>query len=105
MLGNAWYALLQHPEQWRLLHEHPELTEQAVEEFVPAFQRLIGSVARERGFRTPTRESLMQDVGPGGESTLLIDDLLDLLLARREPSGDLERDDVMQVLRQMRAPA
>ena len=32
-------------------------------------------------------------------------DLLDLLLARREPSGDLERDDVMQVLRQMRAPA
>jgi antitoxin CptB len=32
-------------------------------------------------------------------------DLLDLLLARREPSGDLERDDVMQVLREMRAPA
>ena len=32
-------------------------------------------------------------------------DLLDLLLSRREPSGDLERDDVMQVLRQMRAPA
>jgi len=32
-------------------------------------------------------------------------DLLDLLLSRREPTGDLERDDVMQVLRQMRAPA
>ncbi|MGH1553396.1 LLM class flavin-dependent oxidoreductase [Streptomyces sp. L7] len=40
--------------------------EQAVEEFVPAFQELIRSVARQRGFRTPTRESLMQDVGPGG---------------------------------------
>ena len=40
--------------------------EQAVEEFVPAFQQLIASVARERGFRTPTRESLMRDVGPGG---------------------------------------
>ncbi|MBK3566522.1 MULTISPECIES: Atu2307/SP_0267 family LLM class monooxygenase [unclassified Streptomyces] len=40
--------------------------EQAVEEFVPAFQELIRSVARERGFRTPTRESLMRDVGPGG---------------------------------------
>ena len=32
-------------------------------------------------------------------------DLLDLLLARREPEGELERDDVMQVLRMMRVPA
>ena len=32
-------------------------------------------------------------------------DLLDLLLARREPDGDLERDDVKQVLRMMRAAA
>ena len=32
-------------------------------------------------------------------------DLLDLLLARREPAGELERDDVLQVLRLMRAPA
>jgi len=32
-------------------------------------------------------------------------DLLDLLLARRQPTGELERDDVMQVLRLMRAPA
>ena len=32
-------------------------------------------------------------------------DLLDLLLVRREPTGELERDDVMQVLRMMRAPA
>jgi antitoxin CptB len=32
-------------------------------------------------------------------------DLLDLLLARREPAGELERDDVMQVLRMLRAPA
>ena len=32
-------------------------------------------------------------------------DLLDLLLARREPAGELERDNVMQVLRMMRVPA
>jgi antitoxin CptB len=32
-------------------------------------------------------------------------DLLDLLLARREPAGELERDDVVQVLRMMREPA
>ena len=32
-------------------------------------------------------------------------DLLDLLLARREPIGELERDDVVQVLRMMRVPA
>nr|WSY49137.1 hypothetical protein OG999_02555 [Streptomyces sp. NBC_00886] len=40
--------------------------EQAVEEFLPAFEELIRGVARQRGFGTPTRESLMQDVGPGG---------------------------------------
>ena len=32
-------------------------------------------------------------------------DLMDLLLARREPEGELERDDVMQVLRMMRVPS
>ena len=31
-------------------------------------------------------------------------DLLDLLLARTEPQGDLLRDDVVQVLRLMRTP-
>ena len=31
-------------------------------------------------------------------------DLLDLLLARTEPQGDLLRDDVVQVLRMMRTP-
>lgn len=31
-------------------------------------------------------------------------DLLDLLLARREPEGELLRDDVVQVLRMMRTP-
>jgi cytochrome P450 len=49
MLGNSWYALLQHPEQWRLLHEHPELTEQAVEELLryAGLTRLIGREATE----------------------------------------------------------
>ena len=32
-------------------------------------------------------------------------DLLDLLLARQQPVGELERDDVTQVLRMMRVPA
>ena len=31
-------------------------------------------------------------------------DLLDLLLARKEPEGALQRDDVVQVLRMMRTP-
>jgi cytochrome P450 len=49
MLGNAWYALLQHPEQWRLVHERPELTEQAVEELMryAGLTRLIGREATE----------------------------------------------------------
>jgi probable LLM family oxidoreductase len=40
--------------------------EQAVEEFLPAFEAVIRSVSKQRGFRTPTRASLMRDVGPGG---------------------------------------
>ncbi|NKI93473.1 antitoxin CptB [Rhizobacter sp. SG703] len=40
--------------------------------------------------------------------TLLMDlsdnDLLDLLLARKEPEGDLLRDDVLEVLKLMRIP-
>ncbi len=32
-------------------------------------------------------------------------DLLDLLLARQEPAGELERDEVVQVLRMLRVPA
>jgi cytochrome P450 len=34
LLGNAWFALMQYPQEWRLLHQQPELTEQAVEELL-----------------------------------------------------------------------
>src|SRR3984885_973946 len=34
LLGNAWFALLQHPHQWTLLHQQPGLTEQAVDELL-----------------------------------------------------------------------
>jgi cytochrome P450 len=34
VLGNAWYALIQNLEAWRLLHRKPELIEQAVEELL-----------------------------------------------------------------------
>jgi probable LLM family oxidoreductase len=40
--------------------------EQAVEEFLPAFEATMRRVSQQRGFRTPTRETLMVDVGPGG---------------------------------------
>jgi cytochrome P450 len=32
ILGNAWFALLQHPEEWRRLHGQPALIDQAIEE-------------------------------------------------------------------------
>jgi cytochrome P450 len=32
LLGNAWFALLQYPQQWKLLHRESGLTEQAIEE-------------------------------------------------------------------------
>jgi cytochrome P450 len=32
LLANAWFGLLQHPQQWKQLHERPNFTAQAVEE-------------------------------------------------------------------------
>jgi alkanesulfonate monooxygenase SsuD/methylene tetrahydromethanopterin reductase-like flavin-dependent oxidoreductase (luciferase family) len=40
--------------------------EQAREEFWPYYRDLISRVAKERGFRVPTRESFIQEVGPDG---------------------------------------
>jgi cytochrome P450 len=34
LLGNAWFALIQHPQEWRLLHQQPGLIEQAIEELL-----------------------------------------------------------------------
>src|ERR1700722_12757991 len=34
LLGNAWFALLQHPQEWSLLHQQPGLTEQAIDELL-----------------------------------------------------------------------
>ena len=40
--------------------------EQAREEFWPHYVALISRVAKERGFRVPTRETFDQEVGPHG---------------------------------------
>ena len=52
-------------------------------------------------------DSLTESQAQGLEALMDLsdNDLLDLLLARREPEGELLRDDVVQVLRMMRAPA
>jgi hypothetical protein len=34
ILGNAWFALMQYPQEWSLLHREPGLMEQAVEELL-----------------------------------------------------------------------
>ncbi len=34
LLGNAWFALVQHPHQWALLHRNPDLVEHAIEELL-----------------------------------------------------------------------
>jgi cytochrome P450 len=34
ILANAWFALIEHPEEWSLLHRQPGLMEQAVEELL-----------------------------------------------------------------------
>jgi cytochrome P450 len=34
ILGNAWFALLQFPQQWTLLHQQPQLMEQGIDELL-----------------------------------------------------------------------
>ena len=34
ILGNAWFALMQYPHQWGLLHQQPSLSDQAIEELL-----------------------------------------------------------------------
>src|ERR1700691_4483046 len=45
LLGNAWFALMQHPQQWSLLHQQPELTEQAIEELL-RYAGLVRTLSR-----------------------------------------------------------
>jgi antitoxin CptB len=47
--------------------------------------------------------TIRQAEGLGLLMDLSDNDLLDLLLARKEPDGDLRRDDVLEVLQLMRA--
>jgi cytochrome P450 len=49
ILANAWFALLRHPEQWRLLHERPEVIEQGVEELLryAGLARILSRAATE----------------------------------------------------------
>ena len=51
-------------------------------------------------------ESLTEDHARGLAALMDLadNDLLDLLLARKEPEGEMLRDDVVQVLRMMRTP-
>ena len=46
LLGNAWYALTQRPEQWALLHRQPELVENAIEELM-RYAGLVRTLTRE----------------------------------------------------------
>jgi len=34
LLGNSWFALLRHPEEWRHLHRHPALIARGIEELL-----------------------------------------------------------------------
>jgi cytochrome P450 len=45
LLGNAWFALVQHPNEWRLLHQHRGLTEQAIQELL-RYAGLVRTVYR-----------------------------------------------------------
>lgn len=58
----------------------------------------------ERFFRREETITTRQAEGLMALMDLSDNDLLDLLLARREPEGELDRPDVREVLAQMRRP-
>jgi len=49
ILANAWFALMQHPEEWARLHQRPELMEQGVEELLryAGLARIVARAATE----------------------------------------------------------
>jgi len=49
LLGNAWYALMQNPNAWTLLHQQPELMDQAIEELLryAGLVRILSRAAEE----------------------------------------------------------
>jgi cytochrome P450 len=49
ILANAWFALIQHPQVWALLHRQPELMEQAIEELLryAGLARILSRAATE----------------------------------------------------------
>jgi len=75
LLANAWFGLLQHPQQWKQLHEHPNFTAQAVEEL----QRYAGLTRL--SFREATHDVTLNGVGiRKGERVILR-----ITVANRDP--------------------
>src|SRR5277367_5064933 len=75
LLGNAWFALLQHPHQWSLLHQQPGLTEQAIDELL----RYAGLA------RTLTRTAT-EDINLNGSSIRKGDQIiLRIIAGNRDP--------------------
>jgi len=76
ILGNAWYALMAHPEQWRRLRQQPALLDQAMEELL----RYAGLVRRL--FRTATEDVELNGALIRSGDTLI----LSMLEANRDPA-------------------
>jgi cytochrome P450 len=89
MLGNAWFALAQHPQQWGLLHQHPELMEQAVEELLryTGLARILSRVATEdidiNGLAVRKGERIILRVIAGNHDPDRYPEASDLRIARR----------------------
>lgn len=75
ILGNAWLALIDHPKEWRRLHLHPALLDQAIEELL-RYAGLVRTL-----FRTAT-EDLNLNGAPIRKGDVLI---LRIIEANRDP--------------------
>lgn len=75
VLGNAWFALIDHPEQWSLLHRQPELLDHAVEELL-RYAGLVRTL-----FRTATEDVNLNGALIRSGDTLM----LRIIEANRDP--------------------
>jgi cytochrome P450 len=90
LLGNAWYALIEHSDQWALLHRNPELMDNAIEELLryAGLVRILSRAAAEdldlNGAHIRKGDRVILRIVAGNRDPERFTNPNDLTLARRD---------------------
>jgi cytochrome P450 len=84
LLGNTWFALLEHPKVWESLHQHPQRVEQSIEELMryAGFTRILARMA--------TTDVVINDTPIRKDDRIL----LRLIAANRDPECFLNPNEI-----------